>query len=59
MTSDPAIADDIVSEAFLRLALELRAGLPPRGMSPGQLPPRCFNSSSRASEMPKWWAISW
>jgi RNA polymerase sigma-70 factor (ECF subfamily) len=30
LTRDPAVADDIVSEAFLRLALELRAGRPPR-----------------------------
>jgi RNA polymerase sigma factor (sigma-70 family) len=29
MTRDPAIADDLVSEAFLRLALEMRAGRTP------------------------------
>lgn len=29
MTRDPAIADDLVSEAFLRLALEMRAGRSP------------------------------
>lgn len=30
MTRDPAIADDLVSEAFLRLAMEIRAGRAPR-----------------------------
>lgn len=30
MTRDPAVADDLVSEAFLRLALELRAGRAPQ-----------------------------
>jgi RNA polymerase sigma factor (sigma-70 family) len=29
LTRDPAIADDLVSEAFLRLALEMRAGRAP------------------------------
>jgi RNA polymerase sigma-70 factor (ECF subfamily) len=29
MTRDPAIADDLVGEAFLRLATEMRAGRPP------------------------------
>lgn len=29
LTRDPAIADDLVSEAFLRLALEVRAGRTP------------------------------
>jgi len=30
LTRDPATADDLVSEAFLRLALEMRAGRTPR-----------------------------
>jgi len=30
MTRDPAVADDLVSEAFVRLALEIRAGRHPR-----------------------------
>jgi RNA polymerase sigma-70 factor, ECF subfamily len=30
MTRDPALADDLVGETFLRLTLELRAGRPPR-----------------------------
>jgi RNA polymerase sigma-70 factor (ECF subfamily) len=29
MTRDPAVADDLVGEAFLRLATEMRAGRPP------------------------------
>ena len=30
LTRDPAVADDLVGDAFLRLALELRAGRPPQ-----------------------------